>query len=259
MQLNGRISVIIDCEAYHEPGQETHAVLTEAELQQLDQEFNGADPVTILRWAARTFGDKLAVVTSFQPTGIVALHMLQAIAPDTPVLTLDTGLLFPETYHLMDDLEKRLKLKLIRITPALTVQQQAAQYGSALWERDPDQCCHMRKVVPLNTALAGYDAWVAGLRRDQSGRAAIPVVSWDRRYQKVKLSPFANWSEGMVWQYIDDHGLPYNALHDQGYPSIGCNTSTCTRPVPDGENERAGRWVNHDKTECGIHIQLKEQ
>jgi phosphoadenosine phosphosulfate reductase len=224
-------------------------------LTALDATFETAYPQDALAWAAHTFGDKLAVVTSFQPTGIVTLHMLSEIAPDTPVLTLDTGLLFPETYALMDTLEQRLHLNLIRVRPAQTVAEQADAYGPELWTREPDVCCNLRKTVPLDQALVGYEAWITGLRRDQSaGRANTPIVSWDKKYDKVKLSPFATWTESMIWTYIHAHELPYNTLHDQGYPSIGCYP--CTRPVdPGSQDKRAGRWANHTKTECGIHVQ----
>jgi phosphoadenosine phosphosulfate reductase len=223
-------------------------------LKALNEDFESAYPQDILRWAAEQFGQKLAIVTSFQPTGIVTLHMMSEIAPDTPVLTLDTGLLFPETYALMDELELRLGLNLIRVRPAQTVAEQAQSYGAELWARDPDQCCNLRKTVPLAEALAGYEAWVTGLRRDQSsGRANTPLVSWDNKYNRVKLSPLANWTEEMVWTYIHAHSLPYNTLHEQGYPSIGCYP--CTQPVaPDAADKRAGRWAGSGKTECGIHI-----
>lgn len=222
------------------------------ELDRLNTEFENADPGSILRWAAEVYGDELAVVTSFQPTGIVTLHMLSEIAPRTPVLTLDTGLLFPETYALMDELEKRLDLRLIRIKPEQTVAQQGETHGPALWESDPDLCCQMRKVVPLGKALSGYQAWITGLRRDQPGRGATPIISWDKKYQKVKFSPFATWTEDMIWLYIRSYELPYNRLHDQGYPSIGC--ITCTQPVAPGLDSRSGRWANSLKTECGIHV-----
>jgi phosphoadenosine phosphosulfate reductase len=225
----------------------------EAELAALNQRFAGASPQEILKWAAATFGEALAVVTSFQPTGIVTLHMLSEIAPHTAILTLDTELLFPETYALMADLEQRLNLNLIRVKPALSVAEQAAQYGAALWERDPDACCQIRKVAPLGPALAPYQAWVTGLRRDQSGRGHTPIIGWDKKYQKVKLCPFADWTEAMLWLYIETYELPYNALHDRNYPSIGCNTPVCTQPVLVGGDERAGRWVKHQKSECGLH------
>jgi phosphoadenosine phosphosulfate reductase len=219
------------------------------------QQLENSAPQDILRWAAETFGDYLSIVTSFQPTGIVTLHMLQEIAPRTPVITLDTGVLFPETYALIDDLETRFNLNLIRVTPELNLDQQAAQYGDNLWQRDPNQCCNIRKTLPLQNALAGFDAWVTGLRRDQSAkRSTIPVVSWDERYGLVKLCPFANWTEDMIWTYIQAHELPYNELHDNGYPSIGCQF--CTKAATDSTDLRSGRWVNQQKTECGIHFDL---
>jgi phosphoadenosine phosphosulfate reductase len=222
-------------------------------IERLNTAFESAYPQDILRWAAETYGDNLVVVTSFQPTGIATLHMLSEIAPHTTVLTLDTGLLFPETYALMDRLEQQLKLRLIRVRPAQTVEQQAVTYGANLWERDPDQCCNLRKTVPLRQSLVGYQAWITGLRRDQStGRQSTPIVSWDTKYDMVKLSPLVVWTEDMVWTYIHAHDLPYNPLHDQQYPSIGC--FPCTQPVAPGADKRAGRWAQHHKTECGIHV-----
>lgn len=213
-----------------------------------------AYPQEILRWAATEYGQSLAIVTSFQPTGIVTLHMLNELNIRPNVLTLDTGLLFPETYALIDEVEARLDINLIRITPELTVDQQAVQYGDKLWERNPDQCCNMRKTLPLENALRPYDAWITGLRRDQSAnRAKTPVISWDKRHEMVKLAPFADWTEDMIWTYIHAHELPYNTLHNQGYPSIGC--LTCTRAVSESEDVRSGRWSNHEKTECGIHLE----
>lgn len=223
-------------------------------VEALNAEFERAAPQDILRWATSTHGNRLAVVTSFQPTGIVTLHMLSEIAPETPVLTLDTGLLFSETYTLMDQLAERLKLNLIRLHPAQTVEEQAATYGDALWTSDPDRCCALRKTEPLDKALTGYTAWISGLRRDQSeGRATTPILSADRKHGNLKLSPFATWTEDMIWTYIHAYELPYNALHEQNYPTIGCYP--CTRAVdPGSTDKRAGRWMGHAKTECGIHI-----
>ena len=226
-------------------------------VESLSERFENSAPQDILRWAATTFGDYLTVVTSFQPTGIVTLHMLQEIAPQTPILTLDTGVLFPETYRLMDEIETSFNLNLIRVRPEVNLDQQAAQYGNKLWERDPNQCCHIRKTLPLQNALAGYDAWVTGLRRDQSTRrSSIPIISWDERYGLVKICPFANWTEEMIWTYIHAHELPYNDLHDRGYPSIGCQH--CTSAATSSADLRSGRWVNQQKTECGIHFDLLE-
>jgi len=226
------------------------------DYQALNTRFETTAPQEILRWAAGEFGSQLAVVTSFQPTGIVTLHMLQDIAPDVTVMTLDTGLLFPETYALMDEIEARLKLNLTRVRPAQTVEQQAAAYGDQLWKSDPDRCCNLRKTVPLKDALTGYGAWITGLRRDQSeGRKSIPIVSWDKRNNLLKLSPLANWTERMVWTYLNAYELPYNPLHDQNYLSIGC--ATCTQPVAPGDDVRAGRWAGSSKIECGIHLETQ--
>jgi phosphoadenosine phosphosulfate reductase len=219
----------------------------------LNARFENEAPCDILRWAWEQFGDDLAVVTSFQPTGLVTLHMLLEFAPDVRVLTLDTGLLFPETVGLVDRWERDYGLNLTRVRPAQTVAEQAAGHGEALWERDPDLCCHLRKTVPLDEALKPFGAWITGLRRDQSDRRrATPIVSLDAKYGIVKLSPLATWTNDMVWTYIHAHGLPYNTLHDQNYASIGC--WPCTRAVAPGEDQRAGRWSGRSKTECGIHI-----
>ncbi len=221
-------------------------------ISQLQPHLESQPPQAILRHAVRHFGEGLAVVTSFQITGVVTLHMLQDIRPDVRVYTLDTGLLFPETYALMDELEHRWGLDLIRVKPAQSVSEQADEHGEALWQRDADLCCHLRKVVPLREVLTEQDAWISGVRRDQSkARANTPVVTWDERNEMVKYNPFATWTEDMLWTYIQAHDLPYNALYDQGYPSIGC--APCTRPVEDGEDGRAGRWANRAKTECGLH------
>lgn len=227
--------------------------MTELNFDALNAQFEGAYPQDILRWSVATFGEQLAIVTSFQPTGIVTLHMLHDLGLRADVLTLDTGLLFPETYALMAEVEQRFHLPLKRITPALTVAEQAAQHGEALWQRDPDACCNIRKVVPLKELVSGYAGWITGLRRDQGDtRAATPIVSWDKRNGNVKICPFANWTEDMIWTYINAHELPYNTLHDQNYPTIGC--VPCTQPVAEGvTDKRAGRWSNFQKTECGIH------
>lgn len=221
---------------------------SDEQLASLNQYFEHAAPQVILKWAVNAFGQQLAVVTSFQHTGITALHMLQAIDPQTPVLTVDTGVLFPETYTLMDEVEALFNLNLQRITspPPAYVQ------GVPPWKRHPDACCYARKVLPLQNALQGYEAWVTGLRRDQSPeRAQTPIVQNDPRTHTVKIAPFATWTEDMVLAYIQAYDLPYNPLYDQGYASIGC--MPCTRPVAPDEDIRAGRWAGKAKTECGIH------
>jgi len=227
-------------------------------IAELSEQFESATPQDILRWATETYGDKLAIVTSFQITGIVTLHMLQDIAPQTPVLTLDTGYLFPETYDLIDTLEEQYNLNLTRITPRQTTSQQDRDYGTRLWERNPDRCCHLRKTIPLRDALHGYEGWVTGLRRDQSpSRANTPIISTDTRTGLIKVAPFANWTDNMLWTYINAYELAYNPLHDMGYPSIGC--WSCTKAVTEGDDARSGRWSNNGKTECGIHVELVKE
>lgn len=216
--------------------------------------FKGAAPQSLLRWAVEQYGDQLVVVTSLQFTGIVTLHMMKQITDHFQVLTLDTGLLFPETQQLIEAVERHLDITIQRIKPQQTLAEQAHEYGDRLWETKPDLCCHQRKTLPLERALAGYQAWVTGLRRDQSSsRANIPVIDWDDRYHLLKFCPFVDWTQDMLWTYIQAHGLPYNALHDRGYKSIGCHT--CTVPA----EGRAGRWRNFSKTECGIHVRLVDK
>lgn len=230
-------------------------MFTETELTALNERFEKENPKAILKWGIETFRDKFAIVTSFQPTGIVTLHMLHELGAFPDVLTLDTGLLFQETYSLIDQVEKQFNLRLIRLRPVLTVSEQAQTYGDNLWARNPDQCCQIRKVAPLNKVLGNYEGWVTGLRRDQGeSRRHTPVVGIDKRQNNIKIAPFVTWTDEMIWTYIHAHELPYNLLHDQNYPSIGCYP--CTKPVvSDSDDPRAGRWSNHNKTECGIHTQ----
>lgn len=228
------------------------------QIQTLNQRFESAHPRLVLDWVLRHYDRRAAVVTSFQPTGIVTLHMLHEITssrglPLPDVLTLDTGLLFDESLALMDAVEERFGLQVIRVRPALTVEEQERTYGPALWDRCPDVCCRLRKVEPLRQALASYDAWLTGLRRDQSHtRQVTPVFGWDGQYDLLKVAPLATWTEEMIWTYIHAHELPYNSLHDRGYPSIGC--APCTQPVTaQTDDQRAGRWSDRAKSECGIH------
>ncbi len=224
-------------------------------LNQLAQEMEGWSPQEILTWAIQTYRPRLTLACSFGgPSGMVLLDMVMQLAPDTPVFYLDTGFLFPETYRLAEVAAARYGITPIAVRPALGAAEQAAQYGEALWTRDPDRCCELRKVLPQREALKGFDAWISGLRRDQAAtRRTTPAVQWDQKFGLVKINPLATWDERSVWRYIAAHDVPYNPLHDQGYPSIGC--THCTRPVAPGEDARAGRWSGFTKTECGLHIQ----
>jgi phosphoadenosine phosphosulfate reductase len=224
---------------------------SESELRALNEKFEAADPREILAWAVETFGDGLSVGASFGgASGMVILHMISRLKPDVHVFVLDTDYLFEETYETMRRAVPALGLRNVQVYESrLSHEEQARQYGAALWMRDPDLCCELRKVEPNRRALEGKSAWVSGLRRDQSeGRAETPIISWAPKFGVVKINPLANWSEKQTWAYIIEHGVPYNPLLDRGYASIGCYN--CTVP---GVQGRAGRWQGFDKDECGLH------
>ncbi len=226
---------------------------TRAELKLVSDHFEGFRPEEILQWGFDTFAPGLALATGFGPEGVVLMHMVSQIAPETTVFYLDTELLFPETYALRDRLAERLGLTFTRVATRLTLEEQARVHGDALWSRDPNQCCSLRKGQPLREYLAFKDAWVTAIRRDQTAnRANAGLVEWDSANGLVKLNPLAAWSKSDVWAYLHIHELPYNPLHDQGFKSIGC--WPCTRAEAPGEDDRAGRWSGFGKTECGIHL-----
>ncbi len=222
-------------------------------LEQISQSFEVAEPQDILSWASTTFGDKMTLGTAFGVSGMVLIDMAMKVCKEVDVFYIDTGLFFPETYELIERAEKRYGVRFRRLTPELSVEGQAQAHGARLWEKDSNKCCSMRKVVPLSQAVRGHTAWVTGLRRDQSPtRRHTPVVQWNKKHQLVKIAPLANWTEKDVWTYALKHDVPYNPLHNQGFPSIGCKP--CTRAVRPGEDLRAGRWSGSDKTECGLHL-----
>lgn len=195
----------------------------------------------------------MAQVTSFGPTGMIVLDHLAKLSPGIRIVTLDTDFLFEETYALWDEIQQRYPIQLDVRSPYLTPEAQAQIYEDKLWQKNPDWCCYLRKVSPLHEVLRELDAWLTGLRRDQSPtRADIPLVDWDTKYGLVKINPLAGWTRKDVWSYIVKHNVPYNRLHDHGYASIGC--THCTRPTLDPSNERSGRWNGRQKTECGIHV-----
>jgi len=198
------------------------------------------------------FGPKIAIASSFGAEDVVLIHLAAQVRPDFRVFTLDTDFLFPETYALIDEIERRYHINVERTKPRLSPEEQAREFGAALWSRQPDQCCNIRKVLPLTDKLRELDAWVTGIRRDQAPtRANARKLEWDAKFGLVKINPLADWKWEQVWDYIRSHNIPYNPLHDQGYPSIGC--TYCTRPVKAGEDQRAGRWSGFQKTECGLH------
>lgn len=225
-----------------------------ANLNHLCHRFEREHPRQVLRWGLTTYGKEIALATGFGPAGIALMHLVSQISPDRTVFYLQTGLLFPETMELRRRLAQRLGIRFTEVRPDLSLQKQAHLYAPELWRDDPDLCCYLRKVEPLRRFLAGKKAWITAISRDQSPtRASIKVVDWDRGNHLVKICPLAGWTRDQVWDYLREHDLPYNPLHDQGYPSIGC--FPCTRPVSCGEGERAGRWAGTGKLECGIHIQ----
>ncbi|MCL8208230.1 MAG: phosphoadenylyl-sulfate reductase [Actinomycetia bacterium] len=226
--------------------------LTAAEVAYWADRLDQAPPETIVAWAWDTFGDRLALASSFGAEDMCLIDMLTRVTKTPRVFYLDTGVLFPETYALIHETEQRYGFRAERVLPRLTLEEQAERYGDGLWARDPDTCCMIRKVEPLTRYLAGVEAWMTGIRRDQTPfRANARVVERDEKFGVIKVNPLARWRWEQVWAYLQARGVPYNPLHDQGYPSIGC--APCTRAVRPGEDPRAGRWAGFGKTECGLH------
>ena len=215
-----------------------------AKLEQLDAEQT-------IAWAIETFHPKLYFACSFQKTTSVVVDIATRIEPETRFFYLDTDVLFEETYTTRDALEARYRISFDRHA-GLSLDEQERVYGANLWDRQPDACCGIRKVEPMREALSGIDCWVSGIRRsDSRTRAGAAKFGWDRRFGLWKLNPLADWTDTDVWRHIHEHDVPYNPLHDAGYPSIGC--THCTRPPGAGESPRAGRWATAEKTECGLN------
>ena len=215
--------------------------------------LTGATPQEVLRWAVETFGSRLTMATAFGAEGCCLIHMLAEINPDVRIFNLDTGYQFAETLELRERIKRRYGIEVEYIRPELTVAEYEEEHGGPLYHIRADQCCHDRKVLPLRRALVGYHAWISAIRRDQTAnRAAADVVQWDAKFNLVKVSPLLTWTRKDVWSFVLKHDVPYNPLHDQGYPSIGC--WPCTQAVGAGEDERAGRWAGTRKKECGLHV-----
>lgn len=222
------------------------------EIASAARQLEGRPPVEALAWAAARFAPRVAFATGFGAEGCLVVDLIARHALPIELLTLDTGLLFEETYELWWQLEKRYGLTIRAVRPSLTVDEQARAHGERLWQRDPDRCCALRKLAPLRQALAPLSAWVTAIRREQTPeRRAAHVVEWDGRFGLVKLNPLAALTHDEVWSYLRAHDVPVSPLHARGYPSIGCEP--CTSPVAPGEDPRAGRWRGRVKTECGLH------
>ncbi len=219
------------------------------------ERFEGRPAAEVLVWAAERFPGRVVFTTGFGAEGCVIIDLIARARLGIDVVTLDTGLLFPETYALWRRLEDRYRIAIRGVRPKLSVSAQAQLHGARLWERAPDRCCALRKVEPLEAALQGYDAWVSAIRRDQTReRAAAQVVEFDAgRPGRLKINPLAAWTSADVWHYVRSHDVPTNLLHDRGYPSIGC--WPCTSPVAAGDDPRAGRWRGLEKKECGLHAE----
>lgn len=227
--------------------------LTYDDTDELAARFEGRTAEELLLWAADRFDGRIALTCSWQRQSSVLVDMLWRIGATVRIVEIDTGLLFPETHAVRDRLVERYGIEVETVHPDRTVEEQAADEGPALWARDSDRCCALRKVGPLERAMEGMGAWITGIRRGQSvSRRNARKVEIDGARGLVKVQPLADWSDEDVVGYLYRHDVPYNALHDEGYPSIGC--FPCTRAVADGEDARAGRWAGTGKTECGLHL-----
>ncbi len=213
-------------------------------------ELELAPAEVIIEWAAATFGERFCITSSMGDA--LLAHIASKVVPGIDVVFLDTGYHFAETVGTADAVKHTMPVNLLTITPVQSVAEQDAEYGKDLYKRDPDLCCQLRKVIPLRESLADYDAWATGLRRAEThNRVIAPVIGWDAKKGKVKVSPLARWTDEQVERYIADNGVLVNPLVYDGYPSIGC--WPCTRRVAPGEDPRSGRWAGTNKTECGIH------
>lgn len=229
----------------------TVPTVTDLDHEEIAATLEESSAEEALEWLFENFGERHYIACSFQKTTSVTAHMASRINPEVRFFYLDTDVLFPETYQTRDRLEETLGIEFDRFHN-ISLEQQAAEYGEELWKRDPDSCCGLRKVDPMRRALSSVDCWVAGVRRgDSSTRAKTPKFGWDGKFDVWKLNPLADWTERDVWNYIHEHQLPYNPLHDYGYPSIGC--THCTQPVDPGGSPRDGRWAGTAKAECGIN------
>ena len=219
--------------------------------EQAAEELEDASAEDIIRWATDTFGDRICVTSSM--TDAVIIHLASAIRPGIDVVFLDTGYHFPETIGTRDAVYAVYPVNLVNVTPSRTVEEQDAELGPRLYGRNPDLCCYLRKVEPLERALSGYDAWITGVRREETtSRRSTPVVDWDEKREMVKVNPIVSWTGKQVDDYIATNGVLVNPLVYDGYPSIGCRT--CTLRVESGADPRSGRWAGTGKTECGIHV-----
>lgn len=228
-------------------------------LPELSAGFETRSPQDVLAWAMETYGAKLTMATAFGAEGCVLMAMMAGLrderglaVPD--IFNLDSGYQFQETMDLKARIEARYGIAIRFVSSAESVAEWEARNNGPVYTHNPQSCCHARKVVPLQSAVQGFDAWIAAIRRDQTPeRAGQPIVGLESKFENlVKINPLANWTKDQVWDYVREHDVPTNPLHAQGFPSIGC--WPCTRAVAAGEDDRAGRWANFDQRECGLHL-----
>ena len=215
--------------------------------------LDGQTPETILKWAVDRFFPRLTMATAFGPEGNCIIHMLAGIEPRVRIFNLETGYQFPETLELRERIKERYGIEVEYVRAEATVKEYEDEHGGPLYVIRPDQCCEDRKIIPLRKAVAGYEAWISAIRKDQSvDRGKASILQWDAKFNLVKINPLLHWTKMDVWNFINKYDVPCNPLHDRGYPSIGC--WPCTAPVGEGEDERAGRWRGTGKKECGLHV-----
>ena len=230
------------------------------ELAEQARRLEHAAPQEILRWAVVEYRPGISLAASFGMQSVIIIDMLHemALLDDVELFFIDTGVLFPQTHDTRRRIEEKYGCDVVRVSPELSWAEQQQRFDGHLYERGGDgisRCCYTRKVEPLRGYLADRRAWITGMRRGHSAaRANVPVLMWDDANNLVKVNPVACIDENTLWTYIKDHNVPYNALYDQGYTSIGCNTPICTQPVAEGCHGRSGRWAGTDKTECGLHL-----
>jgi phosphoadenosine phosphosulfate reductase len=230
-----------------------------SDLKRLSGEMEGLHPKEILRWAMERFSPRLGMGTAFGAEGCCLIDMIAEIRDETGaevyLFNLDTGYQFPETLELRERIQEKYGLTVHLESSPQSAEELERENGGPVWKADTDRCCDLRKVKPLESVIQRdlFDAWISAIRRDQTNtRSNAGIVERDKRFGIVKVNPLANWTKGDVWKHILARDVPYNPLHDQGYPSIGC--WPCTRAVRPGEDDRAGRWSGSQKTECGLHL-----
>lgn len=223
------------------------------EILKLQPEIESWTAQRVLAWVFDTFGSEVAISSAFGAEGMALIDIASRLHRKFRIFTLDTDFLFPETYNLMDRVERRYGITIEKTYSLLSPEEQERVHGASLWSREPDQCCNLRKIEPLRRKLSELRAWITSIRRDQTAaRAVAHKIEWDEKFGLIKINPIVDWTSTQIWQYIRKHDVPYNLLHDIGFPSIGC--MHCTRAVRPGEDARAGRWSGFAKTECGLHV-----